>query len=106
MTERVRGLANLRRRVQRTQTTVADAMGTTQSGVARIERQDDWRLSTLDAYVGSLGGRLRLVVEWPDDSCELVVGSRKFRRLRDDLYRRSPASRERVAAKVAALRPE
>ena len=66
-------LSELRRRIGRSQAEVALAIGTTQSGVSRLERQPDMLLSTLDEYVSALGGRLRLVVEHPAVSAELVV---------------------------------
>jgi hypothetical protein len=49
-------------------------MRTTQSGVSRIERQDDVRVSTLTDYAVALGGRLRLFIECSDSSFELAVG--------------------------------
>lgn len=66
-------LAELRGRSGRSQTFLADRLGTTQSGVSRIERQDDTRISTLVEYVAHLGGRLRLLVEQDGETVELVV---------------------------------
>ena len=48
-------------------------MRTTQSGVSRIERQDDLRVSTLRDYAAALGGRLRLTIECEDASFDLTV---------------------------------
>lgn len=80
-------LSELRRRIGRSQAEVALAIGTTQSGVSRLERQPDMLLSTLDEYVSALGGRLRLVVEHPAVSAELVV-------LRHEDDQREPDRRE------------
>lgn len=66
-------LPELRRRIGRSQAEVALAVGTTQSGVSRLERQPDMLLSTLDDYVSALGGRLRLVIEHPALSADLAV---------------------------------
>ena len=66
-------LAELRSLSGRSQTDLAERLGTTQSGVSRIERQDDTRISTLAEYVAHVGGRLRLVVERPDGDVELIV---------------------------------
>ena len=66
-------LAELRAMSGRSQSYLADQLGTTQSGVSRIERQDDTRISTLVEYVAHLGGRLRLVVERSDGAVELIV---------------------------------
>ncbi len=70
-------LTELRRRIGRSQAEVALAVGTTQSGVSRLERQPDMLLSTLDEYVSALGGKLRLVVEHPTVQAELVVRQRE-----------------------------
>lgn len=68
-------LSAIRKRLGRSQAEVATAIGTTQSGVSRIEHQSDMRVSTLDEYVRSLGGRLRLVVEHGTDDLEIVIPS-------------------------------
>jgi transcriptional regulator with XRE-family HTH domain len=66
---RVHKLAEVRRRRQVTQLNLAQMLGTSQSHVSRIERQslDDTVLSTLVAYVGALGGRVRVVADFGDD---------------------------------------
>lgn len=66
-------LFELRKRLGRSQAEVATAIGTTQSGVSRIERQPDMRVSTLDEYVAALGGRLRLVVEHEKGPFDIVL---------------------------------
>ncbi|NEA30222.1 helix-turn-helix domain-containing protein [Streptomyces sp. SID13031] len=66
-------LFELRKRLGRSQAEVATAIGTTQSGVSRIERQPDLRVSTLGEYVAALGGHLRLVVEHEKGSFDIVV---------------------------------
>jgi len=71
--ERPISLADLRRRLGRSQAEVAAGAGTTQSGVSRLERQPDMLISTLDDYIASLGGKLRLTVEHPAFSAELKV---------------------------------
>ena len=68
-------LSELRRRLGRSQAEVATTIGTTQSGVSRIEHQSDMHVSTLNEYVGALGGRLRLVVEHGDDHIEIEIPS-------------------------------
>jgi transcriptional regulator with XRE-family HTH domain len=68
-------LSELRKRLGWSQAQVAGAIGTTQSGVSRIERQPDIRLSTLDEYVSALGGRLHLVVEHDAGRTEVVLSS-------------------------------
>lgn len=48
-------------------------MHTTQSGVSRLERQGDLRVSTLREYAAALGGRLRLTIECDDVTLDLAV---------------------------------
>lgn len=66
-------LAQIRRRLGRSQAEVANSMGTTQSGVSRLERQDDIRVSTLREYAAALGGRLRLIVECGETQFEVSL---------------------------------
>ncbi|HUP68401.1 MAG TPA: hypothetical protein VM142_01175 [Acidimicrobiales bacterium] len=65
------GLGELRARTRRTQAQIAEAIGTSQSGVSRIERQNDFLISTLRDYIAATGGRLHLVARYPDFNCEL-----------------------------------
>ncbi|MBW3576155.1 MAG: XRE family transcriptional regulator [Actinobacteria bacterium] len=65
------GLAELRSRMQRTQTELGELIGTSQSGVSRLERQRDILVSTLREYVVATGGRLRIVADYPDRAYEI-----------------------------------
>lgn len=65
------GLSELRAQMRRTQTELAELIGTSQSGVSRIERQRDLLVSTLRDYVAATGGRLRLIAEYPNRACEI-----------------------------------
>ena len=67
-------LAEVRKRIGRSQAEVANWMRTTQSGVSRLERQGDVLVSTLAEYATALGGRLRLTIECGDSSFELAIG--------------------------------
>ena len=60
------GLAELRARMQRTQAEIAKAIGTAQSAVSRLERQEDTLISTLRDYVAATGGELRLIASYPE----------------------------------------
>lgn len=55
-------LAAVRRATGVTQVELASRLRTTQGGVSRIERQSDWRLSTLVAYLDALGVSATLTV--------------------------------------------
>ena len=59
-------LRDLRKAMQKTQTRVAEQLGINQENVSRIEKRTDLLISTLNGYVEAMGGRLRLVAEFPD----------------------------------------
>ena len=73
-------LSELRRRIGRSQAEIANATGTTQSAISRMEHQSDMHVSTLNEYVGALGGRLRLIVEHGDDHTEIEIPSLRHER--------------------------
>lgn len=57
-------LRDLRKALGKTQVAMADRLGIKQENVSRIEQRSDMLLSTLNSYLRSLGGRLRLVAEF------------------------------------------
>jgi predicted XRE-type DNA-binding protein len=63
-------LAELRRRQHTTQVEVAKTMGVTQARVSRIEKGQLERseVDTLAAYVQALGGKLKIVADFGDES--------------------------------------
>ena len=67
-------LAEVRRRQQTTQIVVADRMGVSQARVSEIERGQISRneVETLGAYVFALGGNLRVVADFGDESITLA----------------------------------
>ena len=67
-------LRDLRNALQRTQAHVAKDLGINQESVSRIEKRTDLLLSTLNHYVETMGGKLRLVVEFPDRPPVVVTG--------------------------------
>ncbi|HEY9828400.1 MAG TPA: XRE family transcriptional regulator [Stenomitos sp.] len=67
-------LQSLRRARQLTQEKVADMLNIRQENVSRIEKRTDLLLSTLREYIQSMGGDLRLVVEFPDSSPIVLSG--------------------------------
>jgi DNA-binding XRE family transcriptional regulator len=65
-------LAEVRKRRGMTQTEVARQMGVSQRRVSAIEHGEEQATrGTLAAYVAALGGRLRLVAEFDDESLAL-----------------------------------
>lgn len=67
-------LRDLRKAHELTQERMAEALNISQDGVSRLEKRSDFLLSTLRSYVEAMGGKLRLVVEFPDRKPVLVSG--------------------------------
>jgi hypothetical protein len=67
--------------------TVAALMGIEQENVSRLERRADLLLSTLSSYVAAMGGKLRLVAEFP------AARRRRFGRYRRQCAARAEAAR-------------
>ena len=63
-------LAEVRRRQHTTQVEIAKAMGVTQARVSRIEKGQLSRseVDTLAAYVQALGGKLKIIADFGDES--------------------------------------
>lgn len=59
-------LADLRRARRLTQSRIAKLLNIEQDGVSRMERRADMLLSTMASYIQAMGGKLRLLVEFPD----------------------------------------
>ena len=57
-------LRDLRKALGKTQAAIAGQLGIKQENVSRIEQRSDMLVSTLNAYLRSMGGRLRMVVEF------------------------------------------
>ena len=65
-------LRELRRYAQRTQSQAAAAARMTQPELSRLERREDFLLSTLQAYVGALGGTLEVLVSFGSSTFRLT----------------------------------
>jgi DNA-binding XRE family transcriptional regulator len=59
-------LRDLRQAQHLTQERMAALLGVEQESVSRLERRADLLLSTLSSYVAAMGGKLRLVAEFPN----------------------------------------
>jgi DNA-binding transcriptional regulator YiaG len=69
------GLAALRRAADLTQAELARQLGVSQAAVAKTEQRRDLLLSTLSAYLGAIGGHLRIIVTFDGGGeVELDVG--------------------------------
>ena len=58
-------LRRLRQAHDLTQERMAELLGVKQENVSRTERRTDLLLSTMASYVEAMGGRLKLVAEFP-----------------------------------------
>lgn len=59
-------LRDLRQAQHLTQERMAEILGVEQENISRLERRADLLLSTLCSYVAAMGGKLRLVAEFPN----------------------------------------
>ena len=59
-------IRELRQARKLTQVKIAKKLGITQDSVSRLEKRSDLLLSTLRKTVEAMGGKLSLVVEFPD----------------------------------------
>jgi DNA-binding XRE family transcriptional regulator len=59
-------LRDIRKALDLTQETVAEALGIKQVNVSQLEKRSDFLLSTLRKYVNAMGGELELVAHFPD----------------------------------------
>ena len=59
-------LQELRKAKELTQVELAETLGMKQASVAQMEKRSDLMLSTVRSYVEAMGGKLRLLVEFPD----------------------------------------
>jgi hypothetical protein len=58
-------LSEIRRRAGKSQGQVADALGTKQPSLSKLEKQSDMQLSTLRHTVHALGGELEVSAKFP-----------------------------------------
>ena len=67
-------LCDLRRALALTQAKMAEELGIGQDGISRLEKRSDLLISTLRGYVEAMGGKLRLVAEFPDRQPVMLSG--------------------------------
>ena len=87
-------LRDLRQVQHLKQKRVADILGIEQDSVSRMERRADMLLSTMSSYVEAMGGKLRLIAEFPNRRPYLV----KLGDLSDEGSK--PRQRKRSKARV------
>ena len=67
-------LRDLRKAMGKSQEAVAAKLGTTQQNISRTEQRPDLMLSTLNSYLKTLSGRLRLVAEFEGRAPVTLLG--------------------------------
>jgi hypothetical protein len=97
-------LRDLRKALGRTQARIAKQTGKPQAVISRMERQSDMLISTLDHFIGALGGRLRLIAELPNRRtvCLSGFGDIAVTRPRQITKRKGRAGRQRSGPKSVA----
>ncbi len=71
-------LTELRRAIERTQTSLGERLGVKQEDLSRFEQPSDLLLSTLSRYLAECGGKLSIVVEYPDRAPIALTDIRVF----------------------------
>jgi hypothetical protein len=72
--EEEKALCDLRRAMAQTQESMAEKLGIGQEGISRLEKRSDLLISTLRGYVEAMGGKLRLVAEFPNRPPVMLSG--------------------------------
>lgn len=93
LTRAVLRLAELREQRGATQEQLAHALDVSQPFVSKIERNDDWYVSTLSNDVSALGGELRLCAVFPSRQQVDLDVLRNDERTAAEFYASSSVSR-------------
>ena len=67
-------LQELRKTKRLTQAQLAEVLNIRQATIARMEQRSDLMLSTLRGYLEAMGGKLSLIVDFPDRAPVLLEG--------------------------------
>ena len=99
-------LREMRRLRKITQTRLSKKLRIGQEGISRIERRADLYLSTLRNYVEGVGGKLSLVVEFPDRAPVVLTGfgegSEASKPRKQTAKRRKRPARSKTGRRLAA----
>lgn len=64
-------LQDLRQAFELTQNQLAETLKVNQAAISKMENQSDMFISTLRRFLGAMGGKLKIVAEFPDH--EIVI---------------------------------
>ena len=67
-------LQELRKAKKLTQVQLAETLGIRQATIAQMEKRTDLMISTVRGYVEAMGGKLKLLVEFPDHAAVSLDG--------------------------------
>jgi DNA-binding XRE family transcriptional regulator len=67
-------LRDLRIALEKTQQELGAALHIKQDGISRLENRSDMLLSTLNKYIGAMGGTLKLIAEFPGRPSIVIHG--------------------------------
>ena len=67
-------LQDLRKARELTQERMAELLKIRQDSVSRLEKRSDLLLSTLRSYINAMGGKLKLIAEFPDRPTIILTG--------------------------------
>jgi DNA-binding XRE family transcriptional regulator len=88
-------LRDLRHALALTQEHMAEELGIGQDGISRLEKRSDLLLSTLRSYIEAMGGKLRLVAEFPNRPPVSLIGLQGVSTARSSSGRKSSSPRAR-----------
>jgi len=94
-------LRDLRTVHRLTQSKLAELLGVEQDSISRMERRADMLLSTMSGYVEAMGGKLRLVAEFPNRQPYTVRLGDLTEKLTKP--RRSPKSNAKAVLRVPSV---
>ena len=69
-------LHELRRARALTQQELAETLNVNQPAVAKLEQRTDFYVQSLRSYVEAVGGRLKIIAEFPDGEITITIFSR------------------------------
>lgn len=64
-------LQEIRKELELSQQDVADSLGVKQESISKLENRDDIKISTLKEYLGAMGAKMKIVVEFNDKEIQL-----------------------------------
>jgi DNA-binding XRE family transcriptional regulator len=67
-------LQELRQALELSQCDIAETLQVHQVNISKIENRDDMKLSTLRDYLSSLGGQMRIIVDFPGKDSIILKG--------------------------------